>query len=176
MNKIKKEGAGFIGYEYKELNADGERASFYLDCYQSFGWLLDERTQDSGTRGKLILKRECKIMNRAELTRLQRHFEACMDEIRALEQSKTTSATIAALCIGLIGTAFMAGSVFAVVHVPPLAALSILLAIPAFLGWILPWFVYRKLVSRRTKIVTELLEQKYDEIYEICGQGNRLLN
>lgn len=176
MNKIKKEGAGFIGYEYKELNADGERASFYLDCYQSFGWLLDERTQDSGTRGKLILKRERKIMNRAELTRLQRHFEACMDEIRALEQSKTTSATIAALCIALIGTAFMAGSVFAVVHVPPLVALSILLAIPAFWGWILPWFVYRKLVSRRTKIVTELLEQKYDEIYEICEQGNRLLN
>lgn len=174
MNEIKKEGAGFSGYEYKEISASGERASFYLDCYQNFGWFPDERTQELAAKGKLILKRERKIMNKAELTRLQRHFESCMDEIRALEQSKTTNAAIAAICVGLVGTACMAGSVFAVTHVPPLVAESILLAIPAFMGWILPWFLYRKLVFRRTKIVTELLEQKYDEIYEICEQGHKL--
>ncbi|MDE6259467.1 MAG: hypothetical protein K2M42_01185 [Oscillospiraceae bacterium] len=174
MSEIKKDGKDYIGYEYKELTASGERASFYLDCYQSFGWAPDERMETG--KGKLVLKRERKIMNKAELTRLQRHFEACMDEIAALERSKTTNGTIAALIVGLIGTAFMAGSVFAVTHVPPLVVLSVILAIPGFLGWILPWFIYRKIVARRSKLVAELVERKYDEIYEICEQGNKLLN
>lgn len=178
MSEIRRDSAGFVGYDYKEIAAGGERASFCLDCYQSFGWTLDERGREAGpaAKGKLVLKRERKIMNKAELTRLQRHFEACMEEIGALERSKTTSATIAALCVGLVGTAFMAGSTFAVVHVPPLVALSIVLALPGFLGWILPWFLYRNMVSRRSRVVAELIEQKYDEIYEICEQGNKLLN
>lgn len=176
MNEIKKEGAGFVGYEYKEIHASGERASFYLDCYESFGWTLDERTQESAAKGRLILKRERKIMNKMELTRLQRHYEACMDEIRALEQSKTTSATIWAIVVGLAGTAFMAGFTFAAVHVPPLYVLCALLAVPGFIGWTLPYFVYKRLAAKRTKVVAQLMEQKYDEIYEICEQGNQLLN
>ncbi|MDE6281159.1 MAG: hypothetical protein K2M15_05130 [Oscillospiraceae bacterium] len=174
MNKIKKDSKDYIGYEYKEITASGERASFYLDCYQSFGWMPDERMENG--KSKFVLKRERKIMNKAELTRLQRHFEACMDEITALEHSRTTNATITALIVGLMGTAFMAGSVFAVIHIPPLVVLSVILALPGFLGWILPWFIYKKMVSRRSKLVTELVERKYDEIYEICEQGNQLLN
>lgn len=176
MSELKKENAEFIGYDYKEIAASGEQASFYLDCYQNFGWVQDERTQEAGANGKIVLKRERKIINKMELTRLQRHFEACVDEIAALERSKTTNATIAALSVALIGTAFMAGSVFAVVHTPPLVVLSILLAVPGFFGWILPWFLYRKLVFRRSRLVTELVERKHDEIYEICQQGHKLLN
>lgn len=176
MNEIKKEGAGFVGYEYKEINAGGERAAFYLDCYESFGWTLDERTQEPAAKGKLILKRERKIINKTELTRLQRHFEACMDEIRALEQSKTTSATIWAIVVGLIGTVFMAGSTFAAVHIPPRYMLSAILAVPGFTGWVLPYFLYKKLAAKRTRVVAELMERQYDEIYEICEQGNQLLN
>lgn len=174
MSEIKKDGKDYIGHEYKELTASGERASFYLDCYQNFGWMPDERT--GNRKDKLVLKRDRKIVNKVELTRLQRHFEACMDEIAALERSKTSNGTIAALIVGLIGTAFMAGSVFAVTHVPPLMVLSVILALPGFLGWILPWFIYKKMVSNRSKLVAELVEQKYDEIYEICEQGNELLN
>ena len=177
MSEIKKEGAGFVGCEYKEISAGGERAAFCLDCYESFGWILDERTQKStSSKGKLILRRERKIVNKAELTRLQRHFEACMEEIGALENSKTTNASIAALCIGLMGTVFMALATFAAVHAPPLYVLSALLAVPGLIGWILPYFVYQKLTARRTTVVRELIERKYDEIYGICEQGHQLLN
>ena len=99
-----------------------------------------------------------------------------MDEIIALEQSKTTSATIWAIVVGLAGTAFMAGSTFAAVHAPPLYVLCALLAVPGFIGWTLPYFIYKKLAAKRTKVVAQLMEQKYDEIYEICEQGNQLLN
>lgn len=171
MSEIKKDSAGFIGYEYKEVEAKGNRASMYLDCYPSFGWTVDERTKN----GTVTLKRDRKIINKVELTRLQRHFEACMEELDQLERSKTTAATMAAIVIGLIGCAFMAGSVFLVTHEPPLWVPSFLLAVPGFLGWILPYFAFKKLAAKRTKVVTELMEQKYDEIYEICEQGNRLL-
>ena len=178
MGEIRKDGARFVGYEYKEITASGEQAAFYLDCYESFGWTQDERTQESvpTAKGKLVLKRERKIINKVELTRLQRHFEACLDEITALEKSKTANATVAALVIALIGCAFLAGSVFAVTHEPPLIILCVLLAVPGFTGWILPYFIYRKLCAKRAKVVEELVERKYDEIYEICEQGNKLLN
>lgn len=176
MSEIKKEGSEFVGYDYKEISASGERASFYLDCYENFGWVQDERMQDSGAKGKLILKRERKIVNKAELTRLQRHFESCIEEIAALEHSKTSAATIVALAIGLIGTVFMALATFAAVHVPPLWVLCAVLSVPGFIGWLLPFLVYQKMSARRSKIVAELVEQKYDEIYEICEQGNQLLN
>lgn len=178
MSEVRKDGGQFVGYEYKEIAADGERAAFYLDCYESFGWVLDERAQEnvSAGKGKLLLKRERKIMNKMELTRLQRHFEACMCEIRVLEKSKTSNATIWAIVVGLIGTVFMAEATFAAVHVPPLYVLSAILVVPGVIGWALPYLIYKKLAAKRSRVVSGLVEQKYDEIYEICEQGSKLLN
>ena len=167
----------FTAYEYKELNVKENQASFYLDCYENFGWQQDENfpPRENGTTVTLRLKRNRKMVNKVELTRLQRHFEADMEEIFSLENAKTSTARIAALTIGILGTAFMAGSVFAVTATPPMIWLCILLAIPAFAGWILPYFVYRKLKQEKTRKVTPYIEEKYDEIYEICEKGHSLL-
>ena len=69
----------------------------------------------------------------------------------------------------------MAGATFAVTTQPPYVILCILLAIPGFIGWILPYFVYKKVLGKQIEKVTPLIEEKYDEIYEICEKGNRLL-
>lgn len=50
--------------------------------------------------------------------------------------------------------------------------LCVLLAIHGFAGWILPYFCYKAIVSKRTKTVNPLIEEKYVEVYE---KGNRLL-
>ena len=114
-------------------------------------------------------------MNKAELTRLQRNFEACINEVDELERSKTANANVWALTIGVIGTAFMAGSVFAVTAAPPQILLCIILAVPAFIGWILPYFLHKKIVAADTKRIVPLIEDKYDEMYELCEKGNKLL-
>lgn len=167
----------YIGYEYKEVTVRSEQASLYLDCYENFGWSEDENF--SAARGSqltmLRLKRDRRIINKMELTRLQRHFEACASEIEAMEQSKTSAATVWALMVGILGTAFMAGSTFAVVHEPPIIWLCILLAIPGFIGWILPYFIYCRIVRKRTQEIQPLIEAKYEEIYEICEKGHSLL-
>ena len=188
MNNNTKSRKDYIGYEYKEVFVERDKVSIYLDAYENFGWIPDDHTQvegyaslinipHTGNFGKvaLQLKRDRKIMNKAELTRLQRHFESCMNAIDTLEKSKTSFATAVAIGIGVIGTAFMAGSTFAVTAEPPMVLLCILLAIPAFIGWILPYFVYKTLVKRKTAEVNALIEQQYDEIHEICEKGSRLL-
>ena len=151
----------FVGYEYKEIVTDSGKLSFLLDGYESFGWEEDSRMTESAVvknpvlqqRAVLRMKRNRKIVNKAELTRLERNFEACVDEIEKLERAKTSTATMQ----------------------PPFYVLCILLAIPGFLGWILPYFLYKRIAGKQTEKMTPLIEAKYDEIYEICEKGNKLL-
>lgn len=90
-----------MGYEYKEIVADGQLVSLLLDGYESFGWEVNNSLPDSSTGGKLgssgrtviQLKRDRKILNKAELTRLQRNFEACVSEIQTLDGRKTSVAS-----------------------------------------------------------------------------------
>ena len=67
----------YVAYEYKEIEAKGERAALLMDCYQSLGWEAEKETAS----GKIMLRRSRKIINKAELTRLQRNLEACVAEI-----------------------------------------------------------------------------------------------
>ena len=167
----------FTAYEYKEITVRSDQASLYLDCYESFGWQQDENfpPQEAGGKITLKLKRDRKLVNRIELTRLQRNFEADMEEICSLERSKRSTALIWALSIGLVGTAFMAGSVFAVTADPPRVILCILLAVPGFTGWILPYFAYRWVKEKKTRQVNPYIEQKTEEIYAMCEKGQSLL-
>lgn len=181
MAEISKGGTDYIGYEYKEKSVPVPFTSLYLDSYPCFGWEEDpnginhiKNTKSTG-HVSLRFRRNRKICNKTELTRLQRSFDGCLAEIEALERSKTSLASMCALIVGLIGTAFMAGSVFAATAEPPMWILMIILAVPGFGGWIAAYFVYQILVRRRTVKVAPLIEQKYDELYEICEKGNHLL-
>lgn len=175
--QLEKSSKNYIGYEYKEVIANGNKTSLYLDSYESFGWEIDEKLSLIKETGRSIikLKRNRKIMNKTELTRLQRNFEDCMKQIDQLEQNKQSQATMVSIIIGIIGTSFIAGSVFAVTATPPMIWLCILLAIPGFIGWALPVPVFRYIVRKRTKALNPLIEEKYDEIDNICEKGNHLL-
>lgn len=167
----------FIGYDYKEVTVPSEQASFYRDCYETFGWKLEENcTPYQGVHlTKIKMRRDRKIINKMELTRLQQHFENCAREIEDLERSKHTVASIWALVVGFAGTVFMAGSVFAVTHTPPIYWLCVLLSVPAFSGWLCPYFLFRYKVRVQTRKVQPIIERKHDEIYEICQKAYSLL-
>ena len=186
-----KVGKDYIGYEYKTVTVDKEKVSMYLDAYENFGWAVDDAAgrpiaglrPASGTpatrfvsAADVKLKRDRKILNKAELTRLQQHFEACMDEIANLEDSKTKMATVYSIAAGVAGTVFMAGSVFAVTAEPPAVWLCVSLGVPGLIGWALPYYLYKFFTEKRTREIAPLIEQKYDEIHEICEKGNALLH
>lgn len=176
MNEVGRSSKNYTGYDYLEVTTDGSRASRYLDYYENFGWFADENSHGikEGGRVLLRLKRDRKIINKAELTRLQRHLEDCLSQIELLEKSRTSKAAATAIVLGIAGTAFMAGATFAVVGETPVIWLCVILALPGFAGWILPYFLFRVMVHKREGVVTPLVEDKYDEIHEICEKGNRL--
>ena len=175
MQEITKPGDNFIGYEYKEVTVDRDKEGVYADGYPSFGWQLEGSAAPILGLSSINLrfKRDRKIMNKAELTRLQRQFENSVSEIEKLEQSKTTTASITALAIGLISTAFMAGATFA--FLADMIVLCIVLAIPAFVGWALPYFCFVRLRNKRVETVAPLIEQQYDAIFEVCAKAHGLL-
>ena len=175
-NEITKSGKDYIGYDYKTVITDSDKTSMYLDAYKNFGWLPDDGATaiQFGRTVTLKLKRDRKILNKPELTRLQQHFEACMDDIATLEKSKMKMATIFSIALGLIGTAFVTGSVFAVTNEPPMIILCVILGVPGLIGWAIPYYLFKFLAQKRAMKVTPLIEQKYDEIHEICEKGNAL--
>lgn len=124
--------------------------SVFADGYENFGWQLDSTADLVGNVDSITMKfkRDRKIRNKAELTRLQRNFDACVSEILSLEFSKYIKASIAAY----------------------------ILAIPAFVGWTLPYFLYQGIRKKKTLQVTPLIDQKYDELYAVCEKVNSLLH
>ncbi|MBC1230618.1 hypothetical protein HB816_09185 [Listeria booriae] len=167
--------ADFIGYEYKDITVNQEQESLFVDGYTNFGWDLDSIAKPIKPLAslKIKFKRDRKIRNKAELTRLQRQFDACVDEMEQLERSKKTMAQIVAYGIALIGTICMAGSVFAVTS--GLITLSVIFAVPGFIGWIIPYFCYKKLYQKKSAEVAILMNQKEDELYEVSKKANSLL-
>ncbi len=164
-------------YDYFKVTVDEGLLSQYIDGYGKFGWKPDENMEMERNMGKAVLhfKRERHILNKTELTRLQRHYEACMNEIRTLEKSKNSVPTMVALTCGLSGCAFMAGSVFAVTAAPPVIWLMVVLAVPGFFLWGAAYWGYVRAKRRRGNKVAPLIENKYEEAYEVCSQAGKLL-
>ncbi len=166
----------YSGYEYKEIKCERDKLSFFLDSYECFGWVIDEKNppRHVGNRSHLYLRRGRRIANRAELTRLSRKFDSCIDEINYLESTKKTAASIRAYCLGVIGTAFMAAATFAVTAKAPSIPLTVVFAIPGFILWAIPYPVYRAVKHKKTRKNDRLIDSKYDEIFEICEKGRSL--
>ncbi|MEL7624651.1 MAG: hypothetical protein AAGU12_13870 [Clostridiales bacterium] len=175
MSDAASDGNGFVGYEYRDITVERSMESMYVDGYHNFGWVLDGTSTPQAGLNSITLKfkRDRKIRNKAELTRLQRQFDACINEIQGMEKSKTANASIVAFTVGLIGTAFLAGATFS--FLSELIILCIILAIPGFIGWILPYFLYHWTYAKKTAQVSPLVDSKHDEIYEVCKRANELL-
>lgn len=181
------EERNFVGYEYRNVTVKEKLMSMYVDGYENFGWQLEGTSENlsgiqqegisKGIPGRkeviLKFKRDRKISNKSELTRLQRQFEACMNEVITLENSKVIGAAVVAYSVGVIGSAFMAGSVFA--YIGGLLVPSIILAVPGFVGWIVPYLLYCKIQKKKAAQVEPLIDQKHDEIYQVCEKANKLL-
>jgi hypothetical protein len=164
-------------FDYMKVTVEDDLCSQYMDGYASFGWKPDENLPDERSGGRITLhfKRNRSILNKTELTRLQRHYEACMEEIAALEASKSSVPTMAALSLGLLGCAFMAGSVFAVTAETPVIWLTAVLGAPGLALWGAAYFGYKVVKRRRAEKVLPLIDAKYDEACAVCEKAQQLL-
>ena len=166
----------FIGYEYKEIPVSAKMEALFTDGYSNFGWTLEDiyASIQKPTSVILKLKRDRKIPNKAEVIRLQRQFESCVSEVESLENSKIIGASVVAYGVGIVGVAFSVGSVLG--FNAGMVLLGVLLAVIGLAGWVIPYFAYVRLRNKKTIEVDPLIEQKYDEIYDVCEKASALLN
>ena len=164
----------FVGYEYTTVDVKRDMENMVMDGYANFGWIPEGREWPVGHQTTILrFKRNRKIRNKAELTRLQREFDKHVKVLEALEASKTTSAQIAAFTVGIIGTIALAGAMFA--YLAELFPLMVVLAVPGFIGWISPYFIYKSRLRKKKEAVMPAIETQYDAIYETCEKANGLL-
>ncbi len=163
----------FVTYDYAQISTHSKDLHFLLDCYESLGWEQDTRLDNDSHH--LTLRRSRNCVNHMELTRLQGHLEACLSQIEALEKNKTSKATSASIALGILGTVLMAISVFAVTAQPPHIILCILFGVPALVMWGIAPILYRRIHVKQSAVASELILKKWDEIFEICEKGSKLL-
>ena len=98
-------GAEPVTYEYATVRAERDLESLYRDTYASFGWIVEGygATVPNVNAVTLKLKRPRRIRNRPQVVELQRKAEHALAEITALEKSKSTSAFVTALSVGVVG-------------------------------------------------------------------------
>ena len=176
MSENTKNANGFIGYEKLQVVAKNrETEKLYLDNYKNFGWEFEGYVPSlhDVMETTMSFKRDRKIPNKAELTRLQHQFDSGIKQIEKLEFSKGVRASVIAYGIGLLGAGFTVGAVFA--FSGSMTALGIILAIPAAVGWVLPYFCYNRILKTKTEKTMPVIEQQYDEIYAVCEKGHNLV-
>ena len=173
----------YIGYEYRDVSVESNMESLYVDSYECFGWQFEGRQPSllgiASGAVNLKFKRDRKIKNKMELTRLQRQFENYAEDVCNLEKSKYTSATIVASVYGLIGAVMIALSVFlisdmllAAQYTMPLVVLT---GAVGLLCWVLLYPALKKQKAKAAAKANPLIEQKYDSINEACEKGHILL-
>lgn len=166
---------GFIAYEYLTVRADRERASLYKDTFANFGWAVEGygAAMPSTTSVAIKLKRDRRIKNRPLVQELQRKAEAALSTIGSLERSKAATATAASVSIGIVGCAFLAGSIFAIEA--DNWALSIPLGAVGLLGWLAGYLAHGRVKARRSAQVDPLIDDQFDIVYDTGEQAARLL-
>lgn len=195
----------YTGYEYKQVTAETSMAGLWKDCMANFGWTaekLEAKTvkrlplalwilvaplsllpgrpfqnllsdHDSNRQVEITFKRDRTIPRKQDLNQLEAQFEHCARSIESLNASKGTAATIAASAVGLAGTVFMALSTFA--YLADMSPAFIIAAVPGFLGWIIPFFLYRSVKTSKEQAIAPKIEEQHDNICSICQAGNDIL-
>lgn len=196
----------YTGYEYKQITADAHMESLWKDSMASFGWSAEKsqakvvkrlpfalwilaaplsllpwrpfrkqlNDHDSDKEVEITFKRDRKIARKQELDQLESRFEHCARAIKGLNDSKGTAASIAASAVGLVGTAFMALSTFA--YLAGMSPAFIIAAVPGFLGWIIPYFLYRSMRASRERAIAPKIQEQEENIYTLCQSGSEILS
>lgn len=178
INTSKGTASPFIAYEYREITVFKKDAERYADGFENFGWQCDDVKEDPQANAivTLHMKRDRKLINHMELTRLQSQFECCMAETVKLEGLGKERGTIAALMVGLTGFLLMLGAYLVAATFEPAVWLSILIGILGIALCALAIPAYRRVTQTQTEKIKPYLFAKQDEISMVCEKGYKLLS
>ena len=165
----------FIPFEYLTIQVDRELESLYCDTYRNFGWTTEGQAGGlpSVNTVTLKLKRDRRIANRQAVIEQQRVAEHALASIARLEQSKKSTPLIAALSAGLVGSAFLAGSVFAITAGNWLLGMP--LGLIGLIGWAVGFFSYGRVRTSRAVKVAPLIDRESETVYAAGERASHLM-
>lgn len=169
----------FRTFEYATINANRKDAALYADCYRSFGWESSAEREfvlANPDKVAMKLKRDRRLQNRSEVNALQRKCENALATIDALERKQSSSALTAAIILGMIGTVFMALSVFNITLLAANIPLCIIFGVLGMIGWSLGYYAYVKVKRSHAEKNAPLIDEQYDIIYNTCESAAALLS
>lgn len=182
----------FVAYEYLSVNVPSEKEPLYIDCYENFGWravntqtsgLVDKEDyyiNNSNVNGQKLVnikfKRDRKIPNKAKIMSLQSKCEKALKNLTSLEKEPHRKGAIYASINAIVGTIFMAISVFAVSASTPNYILTAITGVIGLVIWCLSYVIYKKIKTKQEETNTSLIEEQYNIIYDSCEQAKKFLN
>lgn len=174
MNDTQRAAGSFVAYETREIAVNRQYAALYTGGFRDLGWEPDgaQSLSEADPFIRLRFRRDRRIINRMELTRLENQFCACMKDIERLERSRTSYAMAAALISGVTGLVLGVGAALAALQ--PMIWLAVLLGIPAVLLCALSMPLHNLILKRRTAETEPHIDAKYEEILALCDKARRL--
>lgn len=193
----------FVAYEYKNVTVKRDFAAMYADCLVSFGWTpvedglygfqsvlssmnpvhlganianaakMSAETADAHDLVALKFKRDRRISNKLEISRLERKCETALAAIGSLERRSGAYTMGASLGVGIAGAAVLGLGVYSFIAANIVA--GVLLTMIGIAGWGIGYFAYRK-VGKKTAAQTEpMIQEQFDIAYSACEQAHALL-
>ncbi len=172
----------YRSYDYTTVQTSQKDAPQTIDCYECLGWEL-VKSSDYGILPWVTLqfKRNRKIKNKEQLTRIQVRLNDAMDSLDVMEQEKTKNATIWSLVLGIIGALIFGGGLclFLVETFAFGLAGFIVGVVLGAIGAVVCGFaypIYKKIRAQKTAQMNVLIEKKKDEIAQLCEDAQKLFN
>lgn len=174
----------YIAYEYLSINVKDDLEPMYIDCYENFGWIPINNNGkkdyyiNSNPRQNLVnikFKRNRKIKNKEKLDSLQKKCEEAFKVASKLEKEPNSKGTMYSLIVSFIATVFLTISTFAVTGEKVIWFPAILCGAIGIVGWIIPYFVYKKVKEKRESENKTKIEEQYNIIYSACEQARSIL-
>jgi hypothetical protein len=172
---LSRSDSDFVAYEYTTIRVERDLEPLYKDAYSNFGWIVEGYgpSLPNVTLVSVKLKRDRRIKNRPMVLELQRQCENALTSITSLEKAKTTTAMAWSLGLGIVGSALLAGAVFAINA--DLIVLSIPLGALGLVGWTAGYLAHSRVKASKTAQLAPLIDRQYDVVYETGEQASRLL-
>jgi hypothetical protein len=168
----------FTAREYATVRVPARHEQLHRDTYGAFGWTVEAWNGPAASivpmtsTSTLKLTRDRALRGRQALGELQRQAEGALRRIDALERSRSARATAVAVALGLVGAAFLAGSVLLLDDGPSLVSIG--LGVNGLALWALAWPAHRLTAARRAAQVAPLLDRQYDVVYDACERAAAL--
>lgn len=173
----------YITYDYISINVKSNLEHMYIDCLKNFGWMYI----NSGKKDYYInsnpyqdmvnikFKRSRNIKRKDELKKLQEKCEKSILKIDRLEQIPHSFASMYSLIIAFVGIIFITIAALAIIGEKIIWLLAIFSGVIGIIAWILPYFVYKNVKSKKEEECKIKIEVEQDNIYDTCKRAVELL-